>query len=230
MFFRGLKERKHNHIHYYRTLHGVIGMLRNPENTESVFDIEEGLRHLEASQVAVDHLMSIPSVRAMAEERYLRPIPDVDELRTLPAGTLGYHYAFHLHNHGFDPDYYRKIDVETDAHYLALRMRQTHDIWHTVIGIGPDQLGELAVKACELAQTRRPMAAVITAGGLLRYLLKEPEQLPGVMQSLYQGYTIGSNARPLLAQKWEEQWDRRLDELRVELNVQAGDYLPGPEG
>ncbi len=222
--FHGLRERKH--VHYFRTLSGVVGMLRNPEGTDSVFDIEDGLRDIEASRLAVEHALSFPSVRAMAEERYLRPVPDIEQLAAMPEGTLGYHYAHHLKTHGFDPDYYRKIGVETDAEYLALRMRQTHDIWHVVTGLSADRTGELAVKACELAQTRRPMAAVITAGGMIRYLLKDPDQLPDVMEALYKGYTIGSRAKPLLAEKWEEQWGQRLDSIRVRLDIEPGDYLP----
>jgi ubiquinone biosynthesis protein Coq4 len=28
-----------------------------------------------------------------------------------------------------DPEFYRQVELEDDASYLALRMRQTHDIW-----------------------------------------------------------------------------------------------------
>lgn len=227
MLFKGLTERRHNHIRYFRTLHGVIGMLRDPESTESVFDIEDGLRDLEAVQLATDHVMAVPEIRALAEERYLQPVPDVAALLELAPGTLGFHYAHHLRTNGFDPDYYRKIEVQNDTHYLALRMRQTHDIWHVVTGLSADAIGELAVKACELAQTRRPMAAVITAGGVLRYLVKDPDELPDVMEALFRGYEIGRNAKPLLGQKWEEMWARPLASIRTELGVNAGDYLPG---
>lgn len=227
MLFPGLERRRHNHIHYFRTLQGVVGMLRDSESTESVFDIEDGLRDLDASRLAAEHMLTIPAVRALADERYLRPPADVDAMCALPPGTLGHGYGHHLRDHGFDPDYYRKIDVETDAEYLALRMRQTHDIWHVVIGLDPSAIGELGVKGCELAQTRRPMAAVITAGGVLRYLVKEPEQLPAVVEAIALGYSIGARAKPLLAQKWEEQWHRPLAEIRQELDVEPGPYRPG---
>ena len=226
--FNKLRKKKHGHIHYFRTLAGVVGMLRDSENTESVFDIEEGLRHTEASRLAAEYLMSIAEVRALAEERYLQPVPDVEELAQLAPGTLGYHYAHHLKTNGFDPNYYRKIDVQNDAEYLAQRMRQTHDIWHVVTGIGVGPIDELALKAVELAQTRRPMAAVITAGGVLRYLMKEPEQLRQVMDGIHLGYTIGSHSKPLLSQKWEEQWERPLADIRAERNVAASSYLPAP--
>ena len=198
MFFNGLKEKKHHHLHYLRTLQGVLGMLRDSSHTESVFDIEEGLRDTEASELAAKFAMEFPEVRALAAERYLRRPPDVDEMCRLPKGTLGYRYGYHLRSNGFDPDYYRKIDVRNDMQYLAMRMRQTHDIWHVITGFDVSPIGELGLKACELAQTRRPMAAVITAGGVLRYLLKEPELLPDVMDAMARGYSIGHGAKPLL--------------------------------
>jgi len=60
---------------------------------------------------------------------------------------------------GFDPDYYRKIDVQNDIDYVMMRIRQTHDIWHVVTGFDTHPLGEIAIKAVELSQTHRPMAA-----------------------------------------------------------------------
>ncbi|MCA8969148.1 MAG: hypothetical protein KDC95_05170 [Planctomycetes bacterium] len=213
-------------IHYLSTIRGVLGMLRDPEHTESVFDIEDGLRDLEATQLAVDYLDSIPSVRAMAEERYLREVPDVDQLASLRPGTLGHCYALHLRAHGFDPDYYRKVDVESDRDYYAMRVRQTHDIWHVVTGFDPSAIGELALKSVEIAQLRRPMAAVIVAGGILRYLVKDPHDLQAMLEAVDRGFRIGSEAQPLLAEKWEEQWDEPLDSIRTRLNVNAADYDP----
>ncbi len=60
---------------------------------------------------------------------------------------LGHAFAHHIIDHGFDPDYYRKIDIKNDVDYVLMRMRQTHDIWHVVTGIGTDPVGELGLKA-----------------------------------------------------------------------------------
>ena len=42
----GDREHHKDQIHYLTTLRGMIGMLRNPEGTESVFDIEDGLKDI----------------------------------------------------------------------------------------------------------------------------------------------------------------------------------------
>lgn len=227
MFGRKKKSRSHsNQVHYLRTLKGVVGMLRDPHHTESVFDIEDGLKDIKAYELAVEHLRSQPEVAAIMRERYLTGLVDVEELSKLPEGTLGHVFACHILDHGFDPDYFRKLQVKNDVDYVMMRMRQTHDIWHVVTGIGTDPIGELALKAFELSQTRRPLAAVICAGGVMRYMLKTPDELAMVIEAIDKAYQLGQQVRPFIAQKWEAAWDRPLQVWRDELNVKVPENMP----
>ena len=205
-------ERHRHHIHYFTTLKGITGMLRNPEHTESVFDIEDGLRDTEAYALAMAHIASHPDAKRIIEERYLAPPADIDALKKLPVGSLGHTYARHIVDHGFDADYFRKIQVKTDLDYVLMRIRQTHDIWHVVTGFLPNRIDEIALKAFELAQLRRPMAAVIAAGGVMRYLFKDPEQLVDVLQGISMGYRLGLAAAPFIAQRWELEFELPVDE------------------
>jgi ubiquinone biosynthesis protein Coq4 len=213
------KRKRHGHIAYFTTLKGVIGMLRDPEHTESVFDIEDGLANIEATELAMRYVRADPGAARLMDERYLAPLPDLDALARCPAGSLGHAFAQHIRERGFDPDYYRKIDVRSDAQWVLMRMRQNHDLWHVVTGIDTDPIGELSLKAFELAQTRRPMAAVITSGGVLRYLIKDPDELDAVLNAIAHGYALGRAARPFLAQRWEDGWDRPLAQWRAQTNV-----------
>lgn len=217
----GKRGNRKNGIAWFTTLKGVIGMLRNPEHTQSVFDIEDGLRGTEAYRLSLAHLQHQPGVGAIIASRFSSPPPDIDHLLRLPAGSLGHAFAHHIRDHGFDPDYFRKLQVRSDLDYVLLRMRQTHDLWHVVTGFDTSRIGELALKAFELAQTRRPMAAVIVAGGVLRYLLKDAAALEAVLRSISIGYRLGMASAPLLAQRWEEGWQRPLAAWRAELGVDA---------
>ena len=217
----------HKHqVHLLRTLKGVVGMLRDPHHTESVFDIEDGLRDIEASELFARHARSLSGVADLMDERYLAPATNVDALHQLPDGSLGKTYAEHITSHGFDADYFRKRPVETDVDYVQMRMRQTHDIWHVMTGFGVGSLGELGLKAFELAQTRRPMSAVITTGGVLRYMLKDPDQLEAMLQYVAYGYHLGSRAKPFLAQRWEEEWELPLDLWRERVGFVAPEETP----
>jgi len=206
-------------VHYLTTLRGVLGMLRNPEGTESVFDIEDGLRDIRAAEGVVTRVSRDPEVAEMMRARYLAAPVDIDALERLPEGTLGNAFARHILDHGFDPDYYRKLEVATDQDWVMMRMRQTHDIWHVVLDIDTSRLGEIAVKAFELSQTWRPLAAVITCGGMMRYLMKDPDQLGDLMQHISHGYQLGRTAKPFLAQKWELGWEQSLGDWRRELGL-----------
>jgi ubiquinone biosynthesis protein Coq4 len=94
-------------------------------------------------------------------------------------------------------------------------------------GMGIDAAAEIGLKAFELAQTRGVLAGLLVAGGLIRTLLKEPESLPYLLDRIAIGYRMGMQARPFMAQKWEEGWDKSLADWREELNVTVPDaYIP----
>ena len=205
-----------NQIQYLETLRGLMAMVRDPGHTESVFDIEDGLQNLEAYQLAVEYVHRDPDMAQLIEERFLRHgAHDLDALLRLPEESLGYCFARHMRDKGFDPDYFRVREVRTDLDYVLMRLRQTHDI----TGFDTDPVGELGLKAVELAQTRRPMAAMVASGGVLRFLFKDPEHLGEVLAAVSAGYQMGIKAKLLLAQKWEDHWERPLEEWRTMLNV-----------
>ncbi|MEM9381496.1 MAG: Coq4 family protein [Planctomycetota bacterium] len=210
-----------NNVHYLTTLKGVMGMLRNPEHTESVFDIEDGLRDIDATGEMIAYLRTCEDTARMMDERWLAPeSPDLDALSELPEGTLGKDFAHHILSHGYDPDYYRKIDVKDDTDYVMMRIRQTHDIWHVVTGFDVSRIGEVALKAFELGQMRRPMAAVICAGGVIRFMMKDPDEFPDLLNGISMGYRLGLGSKKFLGQKWEEHWDRPVAEWRELLGVE----------
>ncbi len=227
LFRRRRPAQDQDRIHYGRTLRGVLGMLRNPEGTQAVFDIEDGLRDTRAARGVVARVAADPGVAALMQARYLAAPVDVAALARLPHDSLGYAFARHILDHGFDPDYFRRFEVRTELDWVLMRMRQTHDIWHVVTGIDTSRLGELAVKAFELAQTWRPLAAVITCGGMLRFLLKDPDQLGDAMAHISHGYQLGRCAAPFLAQRWEDGWARPLREWREALGLPAEMPKPG---
>jgi ubiquinone biosynthesis protein Coq4 len=216
----------HSHPSYLTFLKGSIGMMLNPEGTQSVFDIEDGLVKSESTCELLRFTARDESVRKLIDERYLQPVPETERLGQLPKNTLGYKYFYHLDSMGFDPNYYRKIDVESDVEYVMMRIRQTHDIWHVMTGFDTHPLGEIALKGVELAQTHRPMAAAICAGGVFRYMLRQPEEFGACLESIVGGYHMGLSAKPLLAMKWEELWERDVEEIRAELGLE----VLGPRG
>ncbi|WP_413159963.1 Coq4 family protein [Capilliphycus salinus ALCB114379] len=214
-------------LDFVRTLKGFVSIIINPGNTDSVFDISQGIRNTEASNLALEYLKSQPGVSEILEERYLPPTPDLDLLITYPKDSLGYVYASKMKQDNFDPEFYQKIEVKDDLSYIILRQRQSHDIWHTVTDFGTDVTAELGLQSFTLAQTRLPLPIILIAGGLLKTLLQSPAEMSRLLDQIAIGYRMGSKAKPFLAQKWEEHWDKPLAELRAELGVEPTTvYLP----
>jgi ubiquinone biosynthesis protein COQ4 len=200
-------------------LKGVLSLVKDPTQTESVYDIEDGMKHSEAMAVATQHMLADPDISVLAQEKYLAPVPDIDRLLQCPPGSLGHTYATYISTSGFDPAFYRSMSIEDDTSYLLLRLRQTHDIWHVVTGFSTDVPGELGLKAFELAQTRRTMAGILMAGGFLKCLLQTPAELDVLLDRIARGYRMGTQAKSLLAQKWELAWDKPLADWRSELRL-----------
>ncbi len=214
-------------LDFLSTLKAVVSLLKDPGQTESVYDVEDGLRSTKATQLAVEFVKSKPRVAEIFQERYIAPPVDLEALIQLPQSSLGYAYGAYIKNSGFDPNFYRSLKVEDDISYFLLRMRQTHDIWHIVAGFGTDVAGELGLKAFELAQTHRTMSAVLIAGGLLSTLFKHPEELDNLLEQIAIGYRLGAKANPFFAQKWEENWERSLLDWQQELGVEPTKvYVP----
>ena len=146
---------------------------------------------------------------------------DFDRLRGLPAGTIGHEYAAHLDREGLDPDALcvpvTRGPSDT-ANYLLERVRQTHDIWHTVLGLGAAAYQEVLVHAFQWPQLHMPYSALVIVFGTLKHYIGE-RRWPQLRWSLKAAYDAGAEAKPLICAYWEERWDQRLVDLRAEFAV-----------
>jgi ubiquinone biosynthesis protein COQ4 len=212
-----------------KTVKAVITLFGGSTAVEPVYDIEDGLKHTKVMAFAVNYMLSHPEVAAIAEERYMAPIPDVAKLSQYPEETLGYAYASYMKATGFDPAFYRQLQVNSDTNYLLLRLRQTHDLWHVVTGFGTDIPNEIGIKTFELAQTRRPVAGVLVTGGFIKCFLQTPEKVNTMLACIARGYSLGLTTQPFLAQKWEDHWNKPLAEWRAELGIPVVETAAMPE-
>ena len=74
--------------------------------------------------------------------------------QTLPSGSFGRAYGDFMAQRGFHADDrppVRFLDDEELA-YVAMRSRETHDLWHVLFNCKTTVLGELALKAVEFVQ------------------------------------------------------------------------------
>lgn len=210
------------HLDYLKAIKGFVSVLRDPNDLPSVFQITNGLRHTQAFRSMITHLSETPATGALIHERYQGATPDLQQLKTLPEGSLGHAFATHMLDRGLAVEFYPVVEVKDDLTYIEQRLRATHDIWHVVTGIDVTASAELALQAFMLAQGVAPLAAALIGGGLLRSLFGDtPAELETtkVMDGVAYGWRMGRKARPLFAQRWESGWERPLSEWRSELGI-----------
>lgn len=204
--------------HLIQAAQGFFALVDNPNRLDAVFDLADGLRQTDLYQQFIDYAYTHPDVATIVQTRYKPPTIDLDTLLTYPPDSLGYGYAATLQAMNLDPNFYRQIPIEDDYSYLAIRMRQTHDIWHLITGFGTDLAGEMGLQAFTLAQTHSPLAVTILAATLL-HTLKMTGPLNQVVESLQVGWQMGLQAKPFLGQAWEEHWEKPIVDWRSDLNV-----------
>jgi len=162
-----------------------------------------------------------PQADAMLKDRYLSPVPDVEELGSLPDGTLGREFVRYLVDNDLDANLLRESAFipahrarGEDEGYLAARGFQLHDLFHVLTGYDTTPLGEVRVVSFTVAQTPAPYPAMIIATRPLQMVLYKPELLPVVMDAITEGWALGRRAKPLMGVHWEEYWESPLSDLR----------------
>ena len=169
-----------------------------------------------------DMALANPAASALLAERYLSPVPDMDELGALAPGTLGKEFAEHIEANGLDVNKLREsafIDAHAkggeDQGYLAERGFQLHDLFHVLTGYDTTPLGEVKVVSFTSAQIASPYPMMIMTTRPLQMALYDPNLLPYVMDAVTEGWHLGRVADQLIGVKWEEHWEKPLDDLRI---------------
>ena len=111
--------------------------------------------------------------------------------------------------------------LDPDLEFLHHRMRDSHDLWHTVTGYKGDLVGEGALLAFSFAQSWNPAVGLIIFAGFLR------GREIGVRRQILRGFWRGIRAKWMIPVDWENQLARPLAEVRRELRVgSVPSYVP----
>ncbi len=191
-------------------------LMRNPDDTKQVFIVGIAL-NASSFPGFVARITSSAAGAALASERPLINSQTVDfaALRKLPQTTLGGAYVRYLDENKLDPDLFQPPPGLPELpRWIAARIRQTHDIWHTLTGYKPDVPGEIALQGFTYAQLEMPSALLLAVlGTITRAPLAAPEVL--------RAYRRGKAAAFLPVVRFEDMWERPLEDVRRELGISA---------
>jgi ubiquinone biosynthesis protein COQ4 len=210
----------------YRVGQAVIRVLGDSTKTHEIHRVEEITGRPRYRRLLAEMAATPEGRRLLAERPELSSDHvDYDRLRALPASTLGGAYARHLDDNKLTADYQaaatRHVD-DPDMAYLMRRFRQTHDVWHALMGIGITGHEEVLTHWFSYGQLRLPVSALIMVFGTMKHMLLE-RRWDAVRHSLMEAYRSGRDADPLLSVYWEDLWEQPLDEVRARYHVRPLD-------
>jgi ubiquinone biosynthesis protein COQ4 len=214
----------------------AAGAGKNPEN---VFDLSDKLNNGRQMNLCIQAIQQDPASIEIIQERYVGFPYDLETMLQMPKGSLGWTYAKVLGTLGYDPQFYRQpTSFNSDAEYISFRVYKTHDLHHVITGFSLDNLGELGVISVTAAQTGFPAFLFLDILGLLFNFFKSDrlydENLPIDEKSktlkftfdlISAGIQMGRDAQPLFPVKWEDYFERSIEDCRRELNI-----IPALEG
>jgi ubiquinone biosynthesis protein COQ4 len=156
------------------------------------------------------------------------PALDMAALRALPEDSFGAAYARFLDDGGLHPFVVTELThptvLQRNLHWA--RYAVVHDMFHVLLGAGPDLAGEAKVYAFTLAQRISWVFWLWLPMALLVLPLLAPHRIGAMARGVRAGWAAGRGRPLLLAQRLEDRFAERLDDLRRSLELPAGDRDP----
>ncbi|MEO8718688.1 MAG: Coq4 family protein [Burkholderiales bacterium] len=209
--------------HNLASLYGLFRLARDPDATRYVFmigDAQDSLAEEAFKRGEIRNPFHDAALEELWQKRYFPPRYDQDELLNLDSSSLGGVYARHLKEHGLRLDFHDGAKPRNKMHYVRLRIRQTHDIWHTLTGYGTDLVGEVGLQGFYFAQFTNGQSALIAAGAILKCVLSQRYgELEKFVHAFCEGFENGRHAQPMLGVKWELLWQEPVTVLRRRFDI-----------
>ena len=204
----------------------VLRVLADSTRTAEIHKVEE-ITGRPSYRRLLANLADDPTARALlAGQPELRSDQvDYDALRRLPATTLGGAYVRHLDANQITADYQAAPTTfvdDPDMAYFMRRFRQTHDVWHALLGLGIAGHEEVVIHAFSWGQLRLPVSAMVVFFGTLKHIVLE-RRWGALRHSLREAYEVGRDAPPLLAVRWEDHWHEPIEDVRTRYRVRVLD-------
>jgi len=218
---RQMKRQRMQPMVAFRALKALVA---NPQDTPKVFDViralggpslERGLRRFRITDFGNQVLKDDIDILETLQNRSM--------LGALPNGSFGSTYYHFTRREALAAEGLvdaSAVEAETFSHphlvRYATRLRDTHDLWHTLTGYGRDELGEACLLAFTYAQTRnRGIFLIAIVGGFkLRQAMG-----PGVFRALVRAYRDGRQAAWLPAIHFESLLSKPITDVRTQLRI-----------
>lgn len=204
----------------------IRNLLANPEDTAQVFTIIRAMSGPSLER-GYRRFRLLPTGRKVLEQEIdlLDTLKDRETLRALPPGSLGRAYLAFVEGEGLSADGLVEASEGEEENWhnpeierYGKRLRDMHDLWHTLTCYGRDELGELCLLAFTYAQTKNRGIGLIVLVAAQKFSRTLGRQ---VFRAVRRGYADGRRAAWLPGQDWEAQLARPIDDVRRDLGIAA---------
>lgn len=213
-----------------RAFRAVRRLASDPDDLPQVFTIIESLSGITLQRIRARMAKSAAGHRLLASRPdIVERLADREALARLPEGTLGRAYLSFVERENISPAGIREAGKKgmtnekpnpAPLDWVYDRMRDTHDLWHAVVGYSGDVLGETALLAFTFAQTWNPAIGLIIVVGLTKTLGAAADS-GSARRTITDGFRRGLKAAWLPDQEWESMLELPLTDLRRLLSLGA---------
>ena len=171
-------------------------------------------------------LLMHPKLQPLIAERYAVPWPSLEDMSSMPSGSLGFCMQQRSKELGIDINpllTFNKSSIKalksmTAEEYYFGRFEFTHDIHHLILGIPTSVAGEAAFAGYYTMSNQEPGLIALLATWMTHSFIN-PEEHQIIWRGINFGIQLGLAEIFLQGCRWEEGWERPLAEWRAELGL-----------
>ncbi len=213
----------HNRMQLGDAWRALRKLIADAEDTAQVFQIIKAMGGPSLHK-GFQRFKATPEGQRILDEEIdlLVSLRDRERLRQMRPDSLGRAYLAFMEDENLSADGLVEASEvgeqwqDPDLVRFSQRLRDQHDLWHTLTHYGRDELGELCLLAFTYAQNQnRGIGLIVLMGAWqLRKVYGS-----GVYRAARRGYTDGRRAAWLPAVEWERLLELPIDEVRGELGI-----------
>ena len=212
-------------LHPLAAARAARDLFANPDETQHVFEIIEALQGPSLYRLHARLGRSDQGRRLLATRpNILSQLCDREGIRALPEGTLGRAYLAFVESEDITADGLveasrcARPDATAELTWVRDWIRDTHDLWHAVLGYKGDLIGEAALLAFSHRETGNLGVALIATLAWFK-LGRVTDQSVGARDTVLEGRRLAKQTAWFLDVPWHEWLARPLDEVRRDLGV-----------
>lgn len=217
-----------------RAARALRELFANPDDTQQVFEIIDAMQGPALVRMRERLQQTEQGRRLLTEQPNLIPLlSDHEGLCALPEGSLGRAYLAFVEAEGISADglvdasdISRQRNEAAELRWIRNWLRDSHDVWHAVLGYKGDLIGEAALLAFSHYQTRNIGVGMIATMAWFK-IGRVTDRNLGARGVILNGRRRARQSSWFLEVPWHEWLARPVDDVRRDLGVgRLAQYQP----